>query len=100
MGEEEKKTVGMNLKHRVKFGRFEVVGDIEIVQGLNPFVLVLEKVDSDGVRPEFMGTPGGRVRVIVHSPLGGVPVASSSPFSHPISEHFVLRPLQVLLGNL
>ena len=84
----------------IKFWWLQVLGNIEILQRLNPLLLLLQKVHSNGVRPQLMRTSRRPVRVIVHRPLHRVPVLPSFPPSHPISEHSVFGAFQVVPRNL
>ena len=84
----------------IKFWWLQVLGNIEILQRLNPLLLLLQKVHCNGVRPQLMCTHRPRLRVIVHLPLRHVPVPPSTPLSKPICEHSVFGAHHVVLRNL
>ena len=90
----------MILRYMIQFRRLQILGKIEILQSLNPLLLVLQKMNSDRLRPELMRTDRRPVRKIIHRPLHAVPVHPSPAPPEPISENSVFRPLQMVPRNL
>lgn len=84
----------------IQLRRLEIICDVEILQSLNPLLLVLQQMDSNGVWPKLMCASGGWLWEIVHGPFCIVPVLCSMPFSQPIPEHLVLWSFQMLLWYL
>lgn len=73
----------------IKFRRFQIASDIEIVQRLNPLLLSLQKMNGHRVRPELVRAPRRRLREVVHGPFRVVPILPPAAVTQPLAENLV-----------
>ena len=84
----------------IQFGRFEITSNIEILQCLDPLLLILQQMNRSCIWPKLMCALCGRLRKIVHRPLSIIPILCTVAFSDPITKNFILWPFQMIFWHL